>query len=157
MEAESQIGIERPQTEFQKADFIPITTKNPEATARSEIIQKINRRNRSLLLKSKDSDELLKNIKNLSCFSCFEIEHRQNLASDEFESEFTKFKGRLKFKQIDKTYNKNGLQYEKGINIWFNKCPYCAKNQCISIQGEEMTEELYKSLFVLASKSDGEV
>jgi len=63
----------------------------------------------------------------LSCCNCFEIEHKKNLAGDNFEEEFVKFKGRLKFKQIDKEYHRNGLIYEKAFNVWFNKCPYCAK------------------------------
>jgi len=152
-----QIGILREPTENEKQDFIPVITKNSEADLRCLIGQKFIKRNRSILFKSKDAEDFQKNIKNLSCLGCFESESIKSLASDDFEECFSKYKNRLKFKEMSKTYNRNGLTFERGLNIWFQKCSFCGKNNCVSITSDEIQEELFKSLNLFASKSDGEV
>ena len=159
MTDEMQVGIVRDQTPIEKSDFIQLkeTSKDPEASVRADNVQRFSKRNRSILLKSKDSEELLKSIKSLSCKGCFDDEHRKSIASDDFEEAFSKYKGRMKLKSVQKHYHKNGLQYEKAISIWFERCRYCGKTEIIGFSSDEMSEELHKSLYQLASKEDGEV
>ena len=110
-----------------------------------------------MLIKCKDSTEVLKTIKQLSCVGCFETESLKSLASDDFETAFSQYQNRWKFEHLDKTYQKNGLEYERGVNLWFTKCSYCGKVHCLSLNSDEISEDLFKSLNLFASKNDGEI
>ena len=82
--------IVRQQTKEEKKDFIDISGLSPanqQFEIRKDLIRKFITRNRTLIIKSEDFEDF----KELSCSSCFFLEHKYMLTEDDFKENFEKY------------------------------------------------------------------
>lgn len=119
---------------------------------RKEIEAKFQKRNRAILINSKNHVE---DTKKLSCEGCFSKMFMKDLASEDFEENFKEYQGRMKLTKISKTSHGKGDSLERGINFYFERC-ICGKKFSIPLESVEISKEMFDNLVVEAHKITGE-
>ncbi len=149
--------IERKPTADETADFVNIgkyRDRGPEeiVSARMNIISRIKKANRYLIIHSKPQD-LDTTFRKLSCAKCFQVEHSAGLVdSDDFTKIFKRYTGRRKLELVFYHNKKNGLEREISVAIRFKQCEYCGGAESICFSNHEINDDLFRSLKNMSMK-----
>lgn len=146
--------IIRPQTPLEKdmtptgldgnsTGFISLVDVTKE---KKEVSKDIRERNRAMII---NSDNILKEINNLSCSDCYDIENNHNLVENmTFKQIFMKYVGRLKLDKIIFRKQKHRLSNDMDVSLTIrcHRCGYCGKKISISFSDFELSKEKFKEL-----------
>jgi len=129
--------------------FIPIgygLSEEEEVSVKGrEIETRLSNRNRKIIALSEDP---LKEIKNLTCPTCFFKEFMKDLTEGaDVKAEFEKYMGRLSLHRIDilNTHSKFKSSTEFSVSLSFNQC-ICGKKSQLGFTKEELTKKGYDNL-----------